>query len=264
MMEEGYNKKIDAFLGGTLSSEESSDFLKEVAVSEELKDDIRLQDQLHHFLADRHFNNDDHSSNNYIEQLKEHISSDESLRIKQAIQNANDSFRDSKSDKRPLWKYFSVAAVIVLFIYGASSLLISPSESDLFETYYSTDDLPSFVQRGDELKDVDKAVSLFNEGDYKAALPLFEEYLSKENTNPLGYIYSALSHYNLGDKSKAIKELQILADSDSLDASRAYWYLALIHLNDGEIDKAKAALNRIVGDSENFKHKEAKELLSQL
>ncbi len=94
----------------------------------------------------------------------------------------------------------------------------------------------------------------------------FQEYINThtEEINPLVYIYTELIYSEKNELDKAVREFQILENSNSIDSSRALWYKALTYLKFDKTTKGKEILLRILKDSTNYKYKEAKELLGKL
>ncbi|MBQ0740130.1 hypothetical protein J9332_38200, partial [Aquimarina celericrescens] len=62
----------------------------------------------------------------------------------------------------------------------------------------------------------------------------------------------------------AIKSFEKLLGSDTLDASKAYWYLSLTYLKINKVEEAKTQLQILSKNPQNYKYKEAKELLNRL
>lgn len=86
----------------------------------------------------------------------------------------------------------------------------------------------------------------------------------EENSNPLLFIYSGMAQAELGKLDEAIDQFDLLENSNSLDASRAYWYKALVYLDNDAVQKAKEQLKKLLDTPGNYKFEEAKELLEKL
>lgn len=113
---------------------------------------------------------------------------------------------------------------------------------------------------------LDEAKEQYKQGDYKAALMLFDN-LTNDN-NPLEVerqYYSALALMGMGNYQEAIYRFKATQDSyqrkDVL--YMVEWNLALCYLKTNERDKAVASLENIVKNN-LYNHKKAKRILRRL
>lgn len=260
-------EKVDLYLGGNMSSDEVEAFEQDMKSNPELHHEVQLQDAVNHHLGEQQYAFGT-EGNEYKRRLEEIASNEDSERIKETIGKVSEKYKleyANKKSSRPLYYVFSVAAVVLLF-FGSYFLLKQQSGNDLYNSYFSNSDLPSFVQRSNTTDDLrlEKATALYNEEKYDSVLIVLDDYHKEHPNNYLTRIYSGLSYANLEDKEKALKELTILENATSLDAHKAYWHKSLVYLKFEDKPNAKLMLQEIVKSSNNYKYNVAKEILEAL
>jgi len=139
------------------------------------------------------------------------------------------------------------------------------STEDLFLKHYNLNDLPSLAKRSDANNDLTKGMNAFKIKEYKKALYFFgkinEKYILK---NPSLFLYVGVANLELNKNEKAINTFDKLINSNLLDASKGYWFKALVYLKSKNVVKAKETLLIIASNKSNYKYKEAKSILEKL
>ena len=105
---------------------------------------------------------------------------------------------------------------------------------------------------------------------YKEAISQFDAILQSGNLSandiPIVYFYKALSHLGLEELDKAKMTLdKIVGIPDHSYLQQSQWYLALIEMKKGNLERTNFWLNKVLQISSEGKYaKKAKELLKEL
>src|SRR5690606_20456441 len=137
-----------------------------------------------------------------------------------------------------------------------------------FEPY-----LPLGVPRSDSdfTTEEEKAFNLYNNGNYEAAISLFEDVLTQQDkTEILFFLGNAYLASKPPKPKQAISALQKFLEEDrllnsqaNLYLSQAKWYLSLAYLKNNQLDEAKRLLYELK-QSESSYSKKANNLLIEL
>ena len=269
-MEEIVYKQIELFLSGQMSQEAAIQFEKLIEENDALKSEVALYKAINLHFGEQELN--EVSSTSYKEKLRMYRMSaegkaDEERLLKIRTSYHNKSTEETTQTSKNKVIYFIVsAAAIVVFALGIFMFQGEMSNQDLYASYYSSKELPSFTDRSSaESSTLQLAIANFNDAKYAASLEYFNQYIkAQENVNPLVYIYTGLIASENENLEEAINQFEMLENLPIEDSSRALWYKALIYLKFEKASKAREILTKIVADSSNYKYKEAKELLTKL
>jgi Flp pilus assembly protein TadD, contains TPR repeats len=106
---------------------------------------------------------------------------------------------------------------------------------------------------------------LYNNKEYKRALPLFEKLLLSDSTNARLRLGAGICHLELQQLDAARTQfLSIIEAKDFRLQHQANWYMALTYLKTGNVEAAQKYLNPIVVNSKADHHEEAMELMERL
>ncbi len=258
-------QKIEAYLGGAMSSEEIVAFEKEMDHNEDLRKEVQLYDRLNHHLGKQNLD-ETIPDNTYTQQLKTFIQSEEGIAIEKGLRAAKEKY-DSPKTKTSRINYKAVAAIAAILIIGFFGIYLSQSTSSerLYLQYYSIEDLPSVVKRGETKTKISAIVSTFRAKDYQSVIDLFMDY---EKTavaiDTSMFLYKGMAHLELNEMNDAIAAFEVMCNSRLLDRSKGLWFKALAYLKQKDIENARKTLEIIAENPQNFRHKEAKELLGKL
>ncbi|MER3499068.1 MAG: hypothetical protein C4308_10765 [Chitinophagaceae bacterium] len=138
----------------------------------------------------------------------------------------------------------SAAAVLLICM-----LIWKPwAEQDIFKQFADTQ-MPVVDERGQPSDSLLKKVSTaFNEKNYFAAVPVFEQLLKTDSSASTLFYYS-IAILQTGNTNKAREELQKIYNGNSIYKYDAAFYLALSYVKDKNNEKAKEWLNRIPSGS---------------
>jgi len=269
-MNEQLFTQIEKFLAEEMNETDKAIFQTRMNEDKALMEEVVLQKNINAFLREEPL--EESSSQTIFEKKIDDLrNSDEGILLKKNIKAAGNNYFDQQTDTpqnktNSRFRTYLIAASVAIIV--CISLVVfnnnTPSNQELYATYYTSSDLPTFVTRGTSDAEVSNIVSKFNDKEYDDVLELVNTASQEENSNPLLYIYSGMAQAELGKLDEAINQFELLENSNSLDASRAYWYKALVYLDNDAVQKAKEQLQKLVSTPGNYKFAQAKELLEKL
>jgi len=190
----------------------------------------------------------------------------EGIAIEKGLRAAKEKY-DSPKTKTSRINYKVVAAIAAILIIGFFGIYLSQSTSSerLYLQYYSIEDLPSVVKRGETKTKISAIVSTFRAKDYQSVIDLFMDYEKTAVTIDTSmFLYKGMAHLELNDMNEAIIAFDVMRNSRLLDRSKGLWFIALAYLKANDKEKAIETLELIIIRPENFRYQEAKELLKKL
>ena len=162
--------------------------------------------------------------------------------------------------------YMAAASVVFIMVLGGLLLFTMPrnySNDDLFNKYYSTENVLDVARSGDA--NIVEAVIKFQEKDYKSATKLFSVILQSETDNTAAWFYNGIACIETSQFDNAIKSFQrIIKDNNSFYIEHAEWYLGLCYLKNNQKDKAIDQFIVVASNPDNFHRQEAKNILEKL
>lgn len=254
---------IDNYLKGLLSKDEEQSFLERLESDTEFNEKFSLEKQLFDAL--------DENGWSFIENktpetkvYKKVLEDDDLQNLKKTLTKVNSEFNSepAKGNYRKLFYYIAAASIIVFlgfqFFFNQNS-----SNQELYNDYVALDDLPSFVSRGDDTGNLEKAQSLFENKKYEEALSIFQSQSNAIDNRCNILIYKGVSQAELGKYDDAEQTFDALINSNLLDSEKGYWYKSLLYLKQDRVEESKKILSKII--SENLSNKsKAEELLQKL
>lgn len=260
-MDEEIYKKIEAYLGGDMTSEEQEQFELMMSKDMELKKEVNLANEINHHLNKESWLSLKGTKNKQARNdIEDYIKSNEATEIKSSISAAGKRYKKSQYSLRRRIFIISIAGIFTIVLLSTIFLNQNSSTTDLYSKYYTENDLPSIVKRGSQNEFLNNGIIAFKAKKYEKAITFFEDYL-KENSDPLIYSYIGISYLELDKTKDALSSFDKLLHSVSLDKSKALWYKSLIYLRMNDKVELKKTLSSIISDSTNFNYNKAKELL---
>ena len=237
--QEHIDQKIEDYLFGNLTSEEEQDFLIQLKNDPELE--VRLQ---HH------------------QRIQQVIDEDPMITAFEKV--VGEVVRDNREPS--FRNYWRVAASIILIV-GLSLLAINylrvlrdMSPPQLAQTYFEPlSDAMTSRDEGDSL--ASKAMALYNQGDFKGAIPILEQLVMEEE--PFAELYLAVAYMGAADYLAARTIWEKLSADDPIYPNTILWYAALTDLALDDVENARKKI-KILADGNSSFQKEAAELLKQL
>jgi len=257
--------KIKAYLGNEMTNEDRTNFELEIKYNPDLKDTISIFKTM----APIYSETDWALYDGELKHLKEtsNLFKGEAIEaFSKQIKNASNNY-NAKKKKSTFIKYISsLAAAIVILFSGYHFLNTETTSLELYNNYYTIKDLPSFTTKNDTLNTLVEAETFYIAKQYKKALNKFklsESYMDSK-LNPNLTLYIAICYIELNEYNLALERLNVLLKSDSLDAHKAYWFMALSYLKQNNKTKVIETLELLIKDENNFNFLKAKKLLNEL
>jgi len=238
---------IDRYLLNLLTPEEKLSFKAQLEVDPSLKEEMLKQ-----------------------KEIIENIEGIGRLELKSELQKIHkklnlDSNKSNPNIRRFLFRIASAAIFIGGLSIGWWFLQQTSSNSELFTQHFEPFDL-SLVQRSGGEESYAQIESLYVNGNYTQAIPLFQDALRSSKIKSSQILLGLGISYLKTDKpSKAIIHFNnILENKDFNFEDEAQWYLGLSYLKLNHVKKAISHLEVLATDSQRDHHIAAKELISQL
>ncbi len=182
----------------------------------------------------------------------------ENERRKSVLEN----YESKKTEKTSGFCWYQIAAVFIILV-GSGSLIYMLNQNSLYDQYYES--FPNITQpvvRGGTIEnDIDLFYQLYENEEYQEAIDVG---LEVKNKTEAMQFYIALCHLELGNKEKALSELENLNSTDDNLRPAVLWYTGLIYLDQDKIAKASERLLRLKSNYPNFMPEEVKEILAQM
>ena len=160
---------------------------------------------------------------------------------------------------------FAIAAIglialgICLWIW-----LRPPLNERLYADFYEPYPITFSSRSNDTDRQLVESSRLYKNGDFKKAALIFEKYADINNDDKL-LLAAGISFMEINDHEKALRYFQTIMDfKDSPFMGQAQWYVALIHLKEGDIEKCKKYLGLLVKEKKGFYFEKALSLNSIL
>ena len=259
---------IERYLNNEMNQEEISTFLEKIDKDPKAKELLNLYQEMNTIYDQNDWQlTDKKTSNKKVQEYEEFLKSDKGKEVTNTIHNVEQSYFEEKPFKMKRILMY-VGAVAAIFIAGLFLVRQFNQESDtkqLYVTYKNWDELPSLTLR-DQNSDAAKIEQKFRAENYKESLVLLNAYVLKSNqeVNPQMLMYIGVSQLELNQNTSAIDTFTKLLQSNTLDAPKAHWYLALCYLKNQDLEKAKNQLKLLIENPTNFKNNEARDLLGKL
>ncbi len=264
-MKEDLELKIEKYLEGAMTPEETLVFENEMDINEALKNEVLLTEDLNLFLKNR--------SDNTI--VIEDVPSQEEKETREHIAKIHNTYKNhteaslkikkKKNNSTVISLFVGVAAVFIIFVGFYFSSVNTTSSSELYASYYEDNDLPSFTTRSSDGDLLSNATTNYREGNIDKGLSQFENYINTTaNVDPLAYIYTGMIYAEKDQLEEAISQLEVLENSNSIDAERAYWFKAMVYLKFDDKKNAIKNLKVLQSTHSNYKKTQVNDLLEEL
>ena len=240
-------ERIDKYLLGRLSPEESKELERELLKNKPLENTLYTQAQIQKaILLDQR------------EEMKVELKEIH----KNVIQNRKD-VGPKKSRRNILVTLIcGVIAALLLWYFIGNKNQTTP---DLFASNYEAFETGSNV-RGENIdENLELAFSLYKEKNYEKAVTKFNNYLLTGAINNEVKLALAISYFETQKIEKAQITLQEIIDNkDPFYTDHARWYQGLIYLSENEMAKAKISLQILADDVKADHHTSAKSILRSI
>ncbi|WP_420572952.1 hypothetical protein [Kordia sp.] len=259
--------KTERFLKGEMTPEELRVFEQEQLDDNELKAYVTMSMQLQQAMSEDDWLTHT-TTNSHYDTVKKWYQEDDVLEFKEKIkQQATTAF---EKPKKPftLQKYWipMAAAFVMLFITIVYQLTAQPSLQELYATYATWNDTPSFIVQDENTTNTKEQIELlYNDKQYELCIEAADTFLSTATTDRTNVlIYKGFSLAQLNAHTKALEVFKIISESNTIDASKGLWYMALIYLKTEDTENLRKTLHTITASPTNYQYEKALELLDAL
>jgi tetratricopeptide (TPR) repeat protein len=195
----------------------------------------------------KNFEANDPDWNQKIEEVKFLKLGLENYLFKEEIEKIHQENFNKLSNKPKInsfWPLAIAASILFLLIAGASFLGLFQNKNErLFEAYYETDPGLITAMSGSESYEFDRGMVDFKSGNFNEALQFWEPLLEADSSQDTLVYFVAMAKLEL-EKYEQSEDLltKFVNGRETEFNEEARWYLALLYLKKGEIEKAKSLL----------------------
>lgn len=173
-----------------------------------------------------------------------------------------------------LFKNVSVIAIalVLLALQSCQSSKNAESGKQLFGKYFSAyEDQASASLRGEGDNDealmaiLNKGMSAYGSRNFSEAIVQFESYLAQKPNNLQVPFYLGISYLGVENVEKAeVRFMGMLQKPDALYYEHSQWYLALISMYKGQLERTKGLLEQVIANPNHYYKEQAEDLIGQV
>ena len=239
---EKFYEQFDSYVNGELKGDELVAFEEAVKNNDKLMEDLTLYKTMDRTFREHYRNKDK------VERLRKTLSSLNADFFEQEGQKA----KVVRMQPRNRFLKWAVAAVVILlasFFIPRFFTAPAPSYADLMRMPSA-----SFTEMGVDADQniLAKAEKAFNGKDYNQVINLLKPYVERHPDNVTTAFYLALANMETGHTQEAESALKTLSQGESVYATEAVWYLALLELKRGNEAAFRTYLKRIPEGSQHY------------
>jgi len=242
-----YTRMIETYLDGKMNKEESEKIRELINKNKEFSAEVNLHEDINESIKD-----------DQIFELRNNI-------ITLLNKKDTETTSGEKANFMKYMKYPVAATILVLIGFSLFQILSFKSPQEIFHLYYNP--YQTDITTRSVINSTDKiqlSYILYQEGNYKVSFEILKNYLEKNTTDQAARFYYSMNAIELDKNDLAISELlTILEDSFTPYSLHARWYLAMVYLKTGDVEKARKYL-KILSDEENIYSKRANTILKKL
>lgn len=267
--EDPFYEQIELYLNGSMDAKAKADFEDRLQNDEALAAQFALYAKVDGIYNEEKWNINVTPTLEEEKELAALYRSDEIKTLSTKIDNAKTAYDKSNTVVRRRKGYTryltAIASVAALFVLCYFTFFNQLGPTDAFETYHDWSTLPSLQTKSDVSNTLTKANELFQAKNYKEALHYFNAYTTEIGEyNPKIQLHIGVCELETNNYTEAVNIFTELSKSNTIDANKGYWYLALTYLKQENTEKAIATLNELLKSERNFNYAKAKKLLKDL
>jgi len=242
---------LQKYLDNELSEKELARFEQELNASPDLLVDLDLYKEVDEAIADT-----------------------EVLDFRAQLTDLREESRRSETGRRVFrftrpWHYAASAALALLVAIGLATVLGRPlSNNDLFAKYMKPYELVLTNRSVDNAAIqllMNQGGDLFQRGEFKAAIGIFDEVLFHNSEKVEADFYMGMSYMEIEQHSDASESFtRVIEQNDNLFIQQSQWYLAGCLLALDETERARRQLAMIASSSNHFYSKDAAKILKRM
>lgn len=244
-------EELESYIHSELSSEELASFEAELTSNQKLMDEIDL-----------------------IKNIDLALKETDVMQLRSNLQSIAGEIASNKQTERSFAGKFkakrivlSTVAASIILLLGITGIMSRQSSRDkTYQKFYNRYEATGIVRSANLTANqaLAEALQRFENKDYKAALDLFSEVVSRDQNNMVGHFYAGASLQETGKYKNAIKEYEtVIIDKDNLFTEQAEWYIGLCYLQTNENKKAYKQFKKIA-KNEGFYQQKAQSILSKI
>ncbi|WP_299437000.1 hypothetical protein [uncultured Aquimarina sp.] len=257
---------IHNFLRHTLSEEERNEVLQKMEHDERFREKVNFEEQLFLNLNDTEWSISKNTNHKEVEEYEKLLKNESTKVLTDTISAVNHEYQLKQNRGSQSWLLYTGIAVVLVIIGLTVLSPFKTSSDELYVHFLDVSELPSLVDRGNnDQKSLIQAQKLFEAKEYDQSLDILEKKLPTIQKNKATlYLYMGISQMELDEFDNAEKTFDNLINSGLMDAPKGKWFKALLYIKQNKVEKAKELLSEIAQIPNNYKSKEALELLEQL
>ena len=244
-------EELESYIHSELSSEELASFEVELASNQKLMEEVNL-----------------------IKDIDLALSETDVMQLRGKLQGIASEIAADKQKERSFAGRFSAKRVVLSTVAASLILLLGitgiisrqASQDGIYQRFYNRYEAAGVVRSASTAANLTltEALQKYENKDYKAALDLFSEVISRDQNNMAGHFYAGISLQETGKYLNAIKEYEtVIVDKDNLFTEQAEWYVGLCYLQTNENKKAYRQFNKIA-KKEGFYKQNAQAILNKI
>lgn len=244
-------EELESYIHSELSNEELASFEAELSSNQKLMDEIDLIKNIDLALKET----DVMQLRNNLQRIAGEIASNK---------QTERSFAGKFKAKRIVLSTVAASLILLLGVTGIMSK--QSSQDEIYQKFYNKYEATGIVRSANATTNqtLTQALQRFENKDYKAAIDLFSEVITRDQNNMVGHFYAGASLQETGKYQNAIKEYEtVIIDKDNLFTEQAEWYIGLCYLQTNENKKAYKQFKKIA-KNEGFYQLKAQSILNKI
>jgi hypothetical protein len=245
-------EEIENYINNELSEEELASFEAELTSNYSLNEEIKL-----------------------IKNIDKALIESDVMQLRSKLQGIAHQIASEKRTERSFSGKIRLRSAVVISSIAASLILLlgitgllsrHSSQEDIYQKFYNRYETAGIVRAASLSADQTLSIALqkFDNKEYKAALDLFAEVISNDQSNMAGHFYSGVALQETGKYQNAIQQYQtVITNKDNLFMEQAQWYIGLCYLQSNENKKAYKIFRKIA-TNEGFYQQKADAILQKI
>ncbi|HPQ35262.1 MAG TPA: tetratricopeptide repeat protein [Tenuifilaceae bacterium] len=238
-------KKIDSYLDGCLSEEESELFERELKSNSALAREVQQ-----------------------CKELREAVAEESVYRLREKLRKAESSHIPIKNLTKAIVVTAAAASIAFFIVFNVFIKESIPPNEKLFKEYFTSYQIAGNSR--DNLGAVqgivtNRVIASYNSNHFENVIEILEPYIKKNCCDLQATLILASSYLNVGEPKKAedILSNSLSKNNHHIAAEIIEWYLALSLLKQGKIEEAAAHFNSIK-EKNGFYSQNASKILDSL
>lgn len=255
-------KKLESYLNGTMSADERNLFEQQISLNKDLKEFLHVNTSIDAF-EDEDTWIEMNMNTEKIKTIAQRFRDADTIEFTDKVNSFHTQYtRKPKHRRNILVAFTAVAACFILIMFWPSSVNLNTVYTD----YSSWNELPSFMVKGANPETQKIAMErAFRAKKYMEAITLCNVILdNSKSTEPSILIYKGIAQLELEKYTASIKTFTQLYSSNTIDAHKGYWYIALVYAKQGNKELFIKALKKVTSNRTNYRYSDALRILEEI